>query len=58
MLFGAFQARNWKKIRRLATAARVRRDALRRGICAPGRGCWCVPSVQEAGRNAPEKKIA
>ena len=56
MLFGVFQARNWKKTRRLATDARVRRGALRRGICAPdaGRatgGWWLV-----AGRNAPAKK--
>ena len=65
MLFGVFQARNWKKTRRLATAVRVRRGALRRGICAPdaGRaagGWWMVdgafhPSRRPAGWNERKK---
>ena len=53
MLFGAFQARNWKKTRRLTTAVRVRRGALRRGICAPGR--WLVHSVQGGGTHQQKK---
>lgn len=64
MLFGVFQARNWKKTRRLTTDARVRRGALRRGICAPdagratGAGGWWLDGTHQQKKIAPiEKKV-